>query len=57
MKIILFNPFAKPLRFNLHSHERLFYDGYRNLVARGVIAPASAAPSPRPFPRFAADPA
>jgi hypothetical protein len=35
----------------------LFYDNYRNLVARGVIAPAPTAPLPRAFPRFAPDPA
>jgi hypothetical protein len=35
----------------------LFYDSYRNLAARGVIAPARIAPLPRPFPGFAPDPA
>jgi hypothetical protein len=34
----------------------LYYDSYRNLVARGVIREAIA-PLPRPFPGFVADPA
>ena len=35
----------------------LYYDSYRNLVARGVIREAvPVAPLPRPFPGFVADP-
>jgi len=35
----------------------LYYDSYRNLLARGVIrAPVPVAPLPRPFPGFAPDP-
>lgn len=35
----------------------LYYDSYRNLVARGVIRePIPVAPHPRPFPGFAAPP-
>ena len=36
----------------------LYYDSYRNLVARGVIRePVPVAPLPRPFPGFVPDPA
>jgi len=36
----------------------LYYDSYRNLVARGVIRePIPVAPLPRPFPGFVPDPA
>ncbi|MBV9189736.1 MAG: hypothetical protein JO292_00750 [Betaproteobacteria bacterium] len=36
----------------------LYYDSYRNLVARGVIRePVPMAPLPRPFPGFVPDPA
>ncbi|HXM82043.1 MAG TPA: hypothetical protein VN929_08950 [Burkholderiales bacterium] len=35
----------------------LYYDSYRNLLARGVIRePAPVAPLPRPFPGFVSDP-
>jgi hypothetical protein len=35
----------------------LYYDSYRNLVARGVIRePVAVPPSPRPFPGFVPDP-
>ena len=36
----------------------LYYDSYRNLLARGVIIrePVPVAPLPRPFPGFAPDP-
>jgi hypothetical protein len=35
----------------------LYYDSYRNLLARGVIRqPAPVAPLPRPFPDFVPDP-
>jgi hypothetical protein len=35
----------------------LYYDSYRNLLARGVIRePVPVAPLPRPFPGFAPDP-
>jgi len=35
----------------------LYYDSYRNLLARGVIPqPVPVAPLPRPFPGFAPDP-
>src|SRR5712692_7759946 len=35
----------------------LYYDSYRNLVARGVIRePLAVPPSPRPFPGFVPDP-
>ena len=35
----------------------IYYDSYRNLVARGVIRePAPRAPQPNPFPGFVADP-
>jgi hypothetical protein len=35
----------------------LFYDSYRNLVARGVLRePVPMAPHPRPFPGFVPDP-
>jgi hypothetical protein len=33
----------------------IYYDSYRNLVARGVLQPAT--PSPQPFPGFVPDPA
>jgi hypothetical protein len=34
----------------------LYYDSYRNLVAKGVIREATAVPLPRPFPGFVPDP-
>ena len=34
----------------------LYYDSYRNLVARGVIRETPVAPLPRPFPGFVPDP-
>ena len=35
----------------------LYYDSYRNLVARGIIRePMPVAPRPRPFPGFVPDP-
>jgi hypothetical protein len=36
----------------------IYYDSYRNLLARGIIPPASPAyrPSPNPFPGFVSDP-
>lgn len=35
----------------------IYYDSYRNLVARGVLAPKVAPRDPRPFPGFVPDPA
>jgi hypothetical protein len=34
----------------------LYYDSYRNLLARGIIRPVPIATLPRPFPGFAPDP-
>jgi hypothetical protein len=34
----------------------IYYDSYRNLVARGVIREATPLPTPRPFPGFVPDP-
>ncbi len=34
----------------------IYYDSYRNLVARGIIREATPQPSPRPFPGFVPDP-
>jgi len=34
----------------------IYYDSYRNLLARGIIPPQVHRPAPNPFPGFAADP-
>jgi hypothetical protein len=34
----------------------IYYDSYRNLLARGIIPPQAHRPAPNPFPGFVADP-